>query len=409
MVDELVLAKKLEALRPHLNERQWRLLLGAEAEAIGRGGIAVVARASGAARSTVSIGAGQIRSGMPADGRVRGVGAGRPSSEEAQPGVGEALEGLVGPESRGDPMSLLRWTTKSLRWLVRGLEGLGFVVSEPTVALLLRKAGYRLQAVFKTKEGADHPDRDAQFRFINATAVSFLEDGEPVISVDCKKKELVGEYAQRGREWQPAGRPVEVNGHDFPGGVPKAIPYGVYDVGANEGFVSVGVDHDTAPFAVNAIRTWWETVGRVRYPHATKLMVTADGGGSNGYRLRLWKLELARLANECGLDITVCHFPPGTSKWNKVEHRLFSFISINWRGRPLTDYEVVVETIAHTRTDTGLTVSAALDTNSYPTGIKVSKAAHAAIPLTRQEFHGEWNYTVHPGLIEEPLLSKEIE
>jgi hypothetical protein len=265
-----------------------------------------------------------------------------------------------------------------------------------------------LQRTFKTKEGSQHPDRDAQFGHINTTAADFLAAGDPVVSVDAKKKELVGEYANAGREWQPKGQPVQVNGHDFPAGVPKAIPYGVYDIGADAGFVSVGVDHDTAPFAVNAIRTWWQRVGRVRYPRTRRLLVTADGGGSNGYRLRAWKVELGRLATETGLDITVCHFPPGTSKWNKVEHRLFSFISINWRGRPLTDYQVIVETIAATTTKTGLTVEAVLDQGTYPTGVKVSNAQVKAVPLTRQQFHGEWNYTVHSGSITQTLPDKII-
>jgi hypothetical protein len=325
------------------------------------------------------------------------VGGGRPSVQEEQPGIVEALEELVGPGTRGDPMSLLRWTTKSLGSLVKALRGKGFRASQPTVSKLLRKAGYRLQSVFKTKEGADHPDRDAQFGHISASASEFLDTGDPVISVDTKKRELVGEYANKGREWQPKGQPVQVNGHDFPSGVPKAIPYGVYDVGADNGFVSVGVDHDTAAFAVNAIRTWWTTVGRDRYPNATRLMLTADAGGSNGYRLRAWKMELARFAEETGLDITVCHYPPGTSKWNRVEHRLFSFISINWRGRPLTDYEVIIETIAATHTTTGLTVTAYLDTNIYPTGIAYTKADVENLPITRQAFHGEWNYQVHSG------------
>ena len=397
------MGEKLAVMRPHLNERQWRLLLGAEAVAIGRGGIAAVVRASGAARATVQAGVAEVRVGVEPDGRVRAVGGGRPSVEEAQPGVVEALEGLVSPETRGDPMSALRWTTKSLHWLSKGLYAQGFKVSERTVSRLLKAAGYRLQAVFKTKEGAQHPDRDAQFGHINAAVQEFLDAGDPVVSVDCKKKELVGEYANKGREWQRSGEPVAVNGHDFPGGVPKAIPYGVYDVGADDGFVSVGVDHDTAPFAVNAIRTWWHTVGRVRYPGAGRLLVTADGGGSNGHRLRAWKVELARLAAETGLEIAVCHFPPGTSKWNKVEHRLFSFISINWRGRPLTDYQVIVETIAATRTETGLTVEAVLDPGEYPTGVKISDAEMRAVPISRDAFHGEWNYVIHSGPIPEPL------
>jgi hypothetical protein len=408
VVDEGALAEKLAVLRPHLNERQWRLLLGAEAVAIGRGGIAAVVRASGAARATVQAGAAEVRVGVEPDGRVRAAGGGRPSVEDAQPGIAEALEELVSPETRGDPQSPLRWTTKSLHWLSKGLYAKGFKVSERTVSRLLKAAGYRLQAVFKTKEGAQHPDRDAQFGHVNATVRGFLDAGDPVISVDCKKKELVGEYANKGREWQRSGDPVAVNGHDFPSGVPKAIPYGVYDIGADDGFVAVGVDHDTAPFAVNAIRTWWRTVGMARYPRAGRLLVTADGGGSNGYRLRAWKVELARLAAEAGLEIMVCHFPPGTSKWNRVEHRLFSFISINWRGRPLTDYQVIVETIAATRTGTGLTVEAVLDPGQYPTGVKVSDAEMKAVPISRHAFHGEWNYVIHSGPLSESVQDKII-
>jgi hypothetical protein len=328
--------------------------------------------------------------------------------EQAQPGLAEALDALVSPETRGDPMSSLRWTTKSLGSLTKALYGKGFIVSKKTVARLLKQAGYRLQAVFKTKEGASHPDRDAQFEHINALAGVFLDAGDPVISVDTKKKELIGEYANKGREWQPTGEPVAVNGHDFPGGVPKAIPYGVYDVGADDGFVTVGVDHDTAGFAVNAIRTWWNTVGCDRYPRSRRLLVTADGGGSNGSRLRAFKVELAVFAEQVGLEITVCHFPPGTSKWNKVEHRLFSFISMNWRGRPLTDYQVVVETIAATTTETGLTVAAVLDTGVYPTGVRISDAQMKTVPVQRYTFHGEWNYVIHPGLIPETLRNQTI-
>jgi Rhodopirellula transposase DDE domain len=406
VIVEEALAEKFAMIRPHLNEKQWRLYLGSEAEAVGWGGIGLVARLSGASRTTVQTGVNEIRAGVRPDGRVRAPGAGRPATEEVQPGIEEALEELVGPESRGDPESPLRWTTKSLTNLVKGLYAKGFTAGKTTVARLLRQAGYRLQRTFKTKEGAQHPDRDAQFRHINATALAFLAVGDPVVSVDAKKKELVGEYANGGREYQPKGSPVAVNGHDFPAGVPKAIPDGVYDIGADEGFVSVGVDHETSPFAVNAIRTWWQHVGRGRYPSARRLMLTADAGGSNGYRLRLWKVELAALAAETGLDITVCHFPPGTSKWNKVEHRLFSFISLNWRGRPLTDYQVIVETIAATTTKTGLTVEAVLDTGTYPTGVKVSDAQVKAVPLTRHQFHGEWNYTVHPGPITETRKNK---
>jgi Rhodopirellula transposase DDE domain len=396
VVDDETLAGKFALLKPHLNERQWRLLLGAEAEAIGRGGISLVARASGASRTTVQSAVAEIRTGAVPTGRIRAMGAGRPAVEDAQPGIEEALEDLVAPETRGDPMSPLRWTTKSLAKLSKGLALQGFQASTRTVSRLLGKAGYRLQAVFKTKEGAQHPDRDAQFDYINTTAADRLAAGEPVISIDTKKKELVGEYANKGREWQPSGQPIAVNGHDFPSGVPKAIPYGIYDIGADDGFVSVGVDHDTAQFAVNAIGTWWDLVGRPRYPHAQRLLITADCGGSNGYRLRAWKLALADLAEETGLEITVCHYPPGTSKWNRIEHRLFSFISTNWRGRPLTDYQVIIETIAATTTNTGLTVQAVLDPHPYPTGVKVTKADADAVPITRDDFHGEWNYTIHP-------------
>ena len=295
-------------------------------------------------------------------------------------------------------MSPLRWTTKSLSQLAKGLAARGFRASKKTVAGLLKQAGYRLQSVFKTKEGMQHPDRDAQFGHINATAGEFLSAGDPVISVDTKKKELVGEYANKGREWQRSGQSVAVNGHDFPHpDVPRAIPYGVYDLAANDGFVSVGIDHDTAEFAVNTIGLWWDRIGQARYPHAKRLLITADAGGSNGARLRAWKVELAALAAATGLDITVCHFPPGTSKWNKIEHRLFSFISINWRARPLTDYQVVVETITATTTDTGLTVDAVLDTGIYPTGARYTDKQMKTMPLTRHDFHGEWNYTIHSG------------
>jgi hypothetical protein len=276
------------------------------------------------------------------------------------------------------------------------------VVSTRTVARMLRRAGYRLHAVFKTKEGAQHPDRDAQFCYIDALARVFVDGGDPVVSLDCKKKELVGEYANKGREYQPQGSPVKVNGHDFPAGVPKAIPYGVYDIGADDGWVSVGIDHETSAFAVNTLRLWWNNMGKVRYPKAKRLMLTADGGGSNGYRRRAFKVELAAFAAETGLDVTVCHFPPGTSKWNKIEHKMFSFISINWRGRPLTDYQTILELIAHTTTETGLTVSACLDDGVYPTGVKVTDDELAAVPLVPLEFHGEWNYAIGCGRTRKP-------
>ena len=394
-VDEKALADKLARMRPLLNERQWRHLLGAEAEAIGWGGIRLVARLAGVSVNTVSKGAREVREGVVDDGRVRASGAGRPSVQRSQPGVLVALDSLIAPHTRGDPMSLLRWTTKSAVNLARGLAELGFTASATTTAVLVRQLGYRLQATFKTKEGNQHPDRDAQFTFINDLARAYLTTGDPVVSVDTKKKELVGEYAQRGREWQPKGQPVKVNGHDFPSGVAKAIPYGVYDLAANDGFVSVGVDHDTAAFAVGAIRAWWYNVGAKRYPDSTRLLVTADAGGSNGYRLRAWKVELARLAAEIGRDITVAHYPSGASKWNKIEHRLFSFISINWRGRPLTDYQVIIETIAATTTEAGLTVEAVLDEGTYPIGVKVTDAQMKAVSFTPHQFHGEWNYTIH--------------
>jgi len=406
-VDEKALAEKLAVMRSRLNERQWRHLLGAEAEAIGWGGIRLVARLTGVSVNTVSKGAKEIRDGVVDDGRVRAPGAGRPSAQRAQPGVLEALDSLIAPETRGDPMSLLRWTTKSAVNLAKGLASLGFTASATSTATLVRQLGFRLQATFKTKEGNQHPDRDAQFTYINDLAAAYLKTGDPAISVDTKKKELVGEYANKGREWRPKGQPVLVNGHDFPTGVPKAIPYGVYDLAANDGFVSVGVDHDTSAFAVNATRAWWYNVGARRYPNSTRLLITADAGGSNGYRLHLWKVELAALAAEIGRDITVAHYPTGASKWNKVEHRLFSFISINWRGRPLTDYEVVIETIAATTTDAGLTVEAVLDQGTYPTGVKVTKAQLAAVPLTRHQFHGEWNYTIHKGPTSEPAPIKQ--
>jgi Rhodopirellula transposase DDE domain len=408
-VDVEALTAKLSALRPSLDEQQWRLLLGAEAEAIGWGGIGVVARASGASRTTVSTGVKQVRAGVVHDGRVRGPGAGRPSVKRAQPGIEQALESLVAPETRGDPMSLLRWTTKSLGNLSKGLGVLGYTASTTTVSGLLRGLGYRLQSTFKTKEeGGQHPDRDAQFTYINDLAAAFLVTGDAAVSVDTKKKELVGEYVNNGREWQPAGQPVRVNGHDFPTGVPKAIPYGVYDLAANSGFVSVGMDHDTAAFAAHAVRTWWQHVGAKRYPNSTRLLITADAGGSNGYRLRAWKVELAKLAVEIGRDITVVHYPSGTSKWNKIEHRLFSFISINWRGRPLTEYQVIIDTISATTTATGLTVEAMLDDNTYPTGVKISKAQMKAVPLTPHQFHGEWNYTIHTGQTSEPGPRKQV-
>jgi transposase len=392
------LAGRLAEIRPHLNERQWRLLLGAEARAIGRGGVKLVASAVGASADTVSRGARELEQGVEPDGRVRGKGARRPAVEETDPALREALEALVDPGSRGDPESPLRWTTKSTSHLAGELVKAGHEVTDRTVARLLKRAGYSLQGNAKTVEGHQHPDRDAQFRYINAQVAAFQAGGDPVISVDTKKKELVGNFANGGVEWEPAGNPRRVNVHDFAEKeLGKAVPYGVYDVTANTGWVNVGTDADTGAFAVESIRRWWNTVGKPAYPSASRLLITAESGGTNGSRLRLWKTELAGLAAETGLTITVLHLPPGTSKWNRIEHRLFSHISMNWRGRPLESHEVIIETIAATTTKTGLTVRAVLDTSTYPKGIKISdkemkefEAAH----LARHEFHGDWNYTI---------------
>lgn len=394
-MSEEALAGMFAVLSPHLNERQRRLLGGAQARALGRGGVAAVARASGMSRSTVSTGAAEIDEGPELSDRVRRPGAGRPRLEARDPELVDALDALVEPTARGDPESPLRWTCKSTRNLADALTRAGHPVSHQIVAELLTALGYSLQATSKQIEGSTHPDRNAQFGYINGLAVEHLDAAQPVISVDTKKKELVGNYANKGREWQPTGEPVRVEVHDFiDPAVGKAIPYGVYDVAADEGWVSVGEDHDTAAFAVATIGRWWDMVGALAYPKARRLLITADAGGSNSYRNRLWKVELAKLAAEAGLDITVCHFPPGTSKWNKIEHRLFSHISTNWRGRPLTSHEVVVDLIAGTTTRTGLKVRAELDRGSYPKGVKVTDAQLAAIPLHRHDWHGDWNYTV---------------
>ncbi len=396
------LAALLTNVMPHLDERQRRVLAGSTARALGRGGIAAVAEATGMSRSTVQKAVGEIDAGVEVSDRVRPPGAGRPRVEDAQPGLLLALDELVEPESRGDPMCRLRWTAKSTRTLAAELRAQGFEVSHVTVGDLLHRMGYSLQAPAKENEGAQHPDRDAQFRHIDRQARAHLKAGQPVVSVDTKKKEVVGNLANKGREWQQTGAPVRVDVHDFPDPeVGKAIPYGVYDLGANEGFVAVGDDADTAEFAVSTLGRWWDEVGSVAYPDATRLLITADSGGSNGYRNRLWKLRLADLAARTGLEITVCHLPPGTSKWNKIEHRLFSAISTNWRGRPLTSHQVVVDLIAATTTRTGLKVRARLDEGYYPTGVKVSDKQLAALAITKQKFHGEWNYTLKPEAVGE--------
>jgi len=391
------LAAKFTVLFPHLDERQRRLLMGAEARALGHGGIRLVARAAGVREATVALGAAELDSGEEPLGRARRPGGGRKRVADLDPGLRPALLALVEPDTRGDPMSPLRWTTKSTRNLAAELTRQGHRISADTVADVLREEGFSLQGNAKAIEGKQSPDRDAQFRYISGQVAGHLADGQPVISVDTKKKEKVGNFANNGAEWEPGGQPVRVRDHDFPDEeTGKAVPYGIYDVAANAGWVNVGTDGDTAAFAVESVRRWWQAVGQPGYPGATRLLITADAGGSNGYRTRAWKAELAALAAQTGLDITVCHFPPGTSKWNKIEHRLFSAISMNWRGRPLTSHEVIVQTIAATTTRTGLTVQAELDTGLYPTGVKVSDQQMAALAITRHHFHNDWNYTLHP-------------
>jgi Rhodopirellula transposase DDE domain len=396
-VDEAGLAAKFAALMPHLDERQRRLLAGAEARALGHGGIRVVARAAGMREATVSRGAAELETGGEPLGRVRAAGAGRKPLTELDPGLRPALLALIEPEERGDPVSPLRWTTRSTRVLAAELTRQGHRVGPDTVAGLLRAEGFSLQGNAKTIEGTQSPDRDAQFRYLNGQVTRHQEAGEPVVSVDTKKKEQVGEFANAGRQWRPAGDPPRVRTHDFLDlARGKVAPYGIYDLAANTGWVNVGIDHDTAAFAVESLRRWWRGDGAATYPGATRLLITADAGGSNGHRSRVWKAELAALAAETGLVITVCHFPPGTSKWNKIEHRLFSHITSNWRGRPLTSHEVIVNSIAATTTRTGLRVHAQLDEGHYPTGVKISDERMAALPLTRHEWHGDWNYTLDP-------------
>ena len=392
-----VLAGKFASIFPHLDERQRRLLMGTEARALGHGGIRAVARAAGVREATVSLGVDELDAGTEPLGRARRPGGGRKRAADLDPGLRPALLALVEPEERGDPMSPLRWTTKSARNLADELTRQGHRVGADTVGDLLREEGFSLQGNAKTIEGRRHPDRDAQFRYISEQVKAHQGTADPVISVDTKKKELVGEFKNAGREWRPKGEPAATRTHDFPGdSAGKAVPYGVYDLSANAGWVSVGTDHDTAAFAVESIRRCWKAAGRGEYPQTRRLLITADAGGSNGYRTRAWKAGLAALAVETGLEITCCHFPPGTSKWNKVEHRLFSHITMNWRGRPLTSHEVIVQTIAATTTRTGLRVRAELDTSDYATGVKISDAQMDALPLTRHDWHGDWNYTMRP-------------
>jgi transposase len=402
VIDEAAIRTRYEAMTATLDERERRLLLGAEARAAGRGGQAAVARATGASPATVRRGLRELGDPVAetlARGRVRRPGGGRKRAVDLDPTLRTDLEALIEPGSRGDPESPLRWTTKSVRRLAAELERAGHRVSHRLVGELLHELGYSLQANRKTLEGTNHPDRNAQFEHLNAAVQLQLALGEPVISVDTKKKELVGPFKNAGRELRPLGDPTEVLMHDFV--LPelgRAAPYGVYDLAENAGWVSVGTDHDTAAFAVETIRRWWTTMGRERYPDATRLLVTADAGGSNGYRLRLWKWELGKFADETGLAISVCHFPPGTSKWNKIEHRLFSAISANWRGTPLVSHEVIVNLIAATTTTKGLRVRSKFDPNAYPSGISVSDADMKTLYLKTDAFHGEWNHTLRPRL-----------
>ncbi len=391
------LARRWAVLRPYLDERQRRLLLGTEAAELGRGGVKAVAEATGAHPDTVARGVREVQGQSEPQRRVRAPGGGRKKLSETDPELAAQLSALVDPETRGDPMSLLVWTTKSTKNLAGALTELGHPVSDRTVARMLRAQGFSLQANTKVTEGRQHEDRDAQFRYLAAQVAQFAGAGQPVISVDAKKKELVGAYKNNGREYQPTGQPEHVNVHDFPDKeLGKAIPYGIYDVSANTGWVTVGTDHDTSAFAVATLRSWWDTVGRGRYPTADRLLICADGGGSNGSRVRAWKIELAAFAADTGLHVTVCHLPPGTSKWNKIEHRLFSQITMNWRGRPLKTHQIIVDLISSTTTATGLTVRCILDTSAYPLGIAYTEADVAALPLHRHDFHGEWNYSLSP-------------
>jgi hypothetical protein len=393
------LARFFDVVLPHMNEVQRRVVAGAASEMLGRGGKTAVAAASGMSRNTVIKAEGEVAAGIEPSARLRAPGGGDKPLIDKQPGLLEALDELVHPETRGNPMSLLRWTSKSSTNLAADLVGRGFAVSSRTVLRLLHLLGYSLQANAKVTEGRQHPDRDAQFRYLNDMAAGFIDGDQPAISVDTKKKELIGDYANGGSEWSPEGEPERVRVHDFAeralGEFAKAIPYGIYDLSNDEGWVSVGDSADTAEFAVHSIRAWWDQMGRARFPDADRLLITADAGGSNGYRLRAWKVELARLATDTGLDITVCHYPPGTSKWNRIEHRMFSFITMNWRGRPLTSLRTIIELISATSTTTGLTIQAAYDPDWYAKGIKISNAELAAVPLTPHDFHGEWNYTIN--------------
>lgn len=402
MEQESVIRRRFELLRPVLDERTRRLFLGVEAKMIGRGGVSLVSRATGVSRAAVTAGKLELEFGNPekqsaTPERIRKEGGGRKRTVETDSTLLKDLEELVEPDARGDPESPLRWTCKSLRTLAAELTRMGHRTSHRMVGELLRELGYSLQANRKTLEGADHPDRNAQFQHINQRCATGLKSGRPAISVDTKKKELVGDFKTAGRQYRPKGQPCEVRVHDFMiKELGKANPCGVYDIGHNLGWVNVGTDHDTGAFAVESIRRWWKTMGSRLYHQPDEILIVADGGGSNGSRLRLWKVELQKLADELGLRIGVSHLPPGTSKWNKIEHRLFSFITMNWRGQPLVTHEVIVNLIRSTTTETGLRVECELDTDLYPAGLKISDEEMAQLNIVRDEFHGEWNYTIHP-------------
>ena len=398
---EARIRRKFRLVAVELDERRRRQWAAAEARDVGWGGISLVARATGLSRPTIMAGLKDLersaKSRLVAAARVRSPGGGRRTLTQSDPGLLEALERLIDPATRGDPMSPLRWTCKSTAKLAEELTRQKHPVSDRTVAMLLKQSGYSLQANRKSREGSSHPDRNAQFEYINRQVRAFQKRQQPVVSVDTKKKELVGEFKNPGEEWQPQGQPQPVNVHDFPDKkLGKAIPYGVYDLAGNEGWVSVGIDHDTAEFACASILRWWNEMGSARFPRATELMITADGGGSNSSRNRLWKKSLQCLADELGMTLKICHFPPGTSKWNKIEHRLFSFISQNWRGKPLLSYEVIINLIAATTTAKGLKVHAELDSGSYPAGTKIEDHQLAGVRLRRYKFHGDWNYEIHP-------------
>jgi len=400
VVDESAIRERYGLMKGLLDERSRRRWAAAEARSAGPGGIAAVVRATDVSESTVRRGLLEVAAGEELEaGRIRRAGAGRPGILEREPGLSKALDRLIDPATRGDPQSPLRWTSKSGAKLAEALRGMGHEVVARTVLRLLKAKGYSLQANEKSREGAQHPDRDAQFEHINSAVAAAIAADQPAISIDSKKRELVGDFKAVGRELEPSGKPVKVRTHDFKDKeLGHAIPFGVYDLASDEGWVNVGIDGNTAEFAVNSILGWWEHLGRERYPNAATLTITADCGGANSHRVRLWKVELQRLADATGLEIVVCHFPPGTSKWNKIEHRLFSFMSLNWRGKPLVSHEVIINLISATTTSTGLAVHANLDTRPYPTRIEVTNDQLAAVNITRHEFHGDWNYTIRPSL-----------